>query len=442
MDICIINPWIYDFAAFDMWARPLGLLMIASFLRRHGFRVHFVDCLEDFDPETLSSKRRPKQKPYGTSKYYKEQVPKPAPYLHIQRRYSRYGLPVALVREKLLSIPKPAIVLVGSMMTYWYPGVQEAIRLVKEVFKDVTIVLGGTYTRLCYEHAMKNSGADIILPTTSVRDLLILFHSLHIKGGNPQVYHPYPAYDLLNRKRVVAIKTTQGCPFRCNYCASGFLYPNFQMRPKEDVLAEIMFWASQHQVEDFAFYDDALLMRSDILRLLDGLSDIPYEVRFHTPNALHAKRITKEVAKLIYEARFKTIRLGIETHLMGKERVHDNKLDTHDLEKAMEALYWAGFRPQELGGYLLAGLPKQSSEEVFRAIEYTEAIGLPPYIAEYSPIPHTALWEEAKKVSLYNLEEPLYQNNTIMPCWPGRENEIIAIKSYALKVRQKLIGLG
>jgi hypothetical protein len=28
-----VNPWIYDFAAYDMWARPLGLLYIGSLLR-------------------------------------------------------------------------------------------------------------------------------------------------------------------------------------------------------------------------------------------------------------------------------------------------------------------------------------------------------------------------------------------------------------------------
>lgn len=401
-----------------------------------------MDCLEDFDPQGLSSKRRPKQKAYGTSKYFKEQVPKPTPYLHIQRRYSRYGLPVDLVREKLLSIPRPAIVLVGSMMTYWYLGVQEAIRLAREVFKGVPIVLGGIYARLCYEHALKNSGADIVLATTSPADILSLLLSLKIYPGRAKVYHPYPAFELLNRQRVVAIETSRGCPFRCSYCASGFLNPDFERTPIEEVIEEIRFWASSYQVKNFAFYDDALLIRPDILRLLEGLCDIPYEVSFHTPNAVHAKRITREVARLLYEARFRTIRLGLETHLMGKERLYDNKLESYDLEKAMDALYWAGFRPQDLGGYLLAGLPNQTPEEVSKAIDYAQKIGLPPYIAEYSPIPHTALWEEAKRASLYDLDEPLYQNNTIVPCWPGKENEINALKNYALKVRQELTGAG
>jgi len=30
--VLLINPWIYDFAAFDMWSRPIGLLYIGGLL--------------------------------------------------------------------------------------------------------------------------------------------------------------------------------------------------------------------------------------------------------------------------------------------------------------------------------------------------------------------------------------------------------------------------
>jgi len=36
MKILLINPWIYDFAAYDEWMKPLGLLYIASFLEKFG----------------------------------------------------------------------------------------------------------------------------------------------------------------------------------------------------------------------------------------------------------------------------------------------------------------------------------------------------------------------------------------------------------------------
>jgi len=30
-NILLINPWIYDFAAYDFWMKPLGLLTLAPF---------------------------------------------------------------------------------------------------------------------------------------------------------------------------------------------------------------------------------------------------------------------------------------------------------------------------------------------------------------------------------------------------------------------------
>ncbi|MFN3535058.1 MAG: B12-binding domain-containing radical SAM protein [Desulfatiglandales bacterium] len=308
MDILIINPWIFDFAAFDMWARPLGLLQIATCLRNHGYSVSFLDCLDTFHPMVQESAKRPKAKAFGTSKYYKEEIEKPLQYAHIPRRYSRYGLPPHIVKEQLLSLSKPKAILVGSMMTYWYLGVQSTISLVKEVFKGVPIILGGIYARLCTEHARRFSGAHYVISSHSGLEVLRLLKSLHITGSEGQPLYPYPSYDLLTRRDVVGLMTTEGCPFNCSYCASPFLYPSFSIRPAEEVVSQVRFWSEEFGVRDFAFYDDALLMRPDIQRLLDSLGELPYEIRFHTPNALHAKRITKEIAKLLLGAGFKTIR--------------------------------------------------------------------------------------------------------------------------------------
>ncbi len=44
--ILLINPWITDFAAYNFWIRPIGLLYIASLLRENGFQVTLIDCLD------------------------------------------------------------------------------------------------------------------------------------------------------------------------------------------------------------------------------------------------------------------------------------------------------------------------------------------------------------------------------------------------------------
>ncbi|HAM52077.1 MAG TPA: hypothetical protein DCP92_15830 [Nitrospiraceae bacterium] len=33
LKILLINPWIYDFAAYNLWSRPLGLIKVGEYLR-------------------------------------------------------------------------------------------------------------------------------------------------------------------------------------------------------------------------------------------------------------------------------------------------------------------------------------------------------------------------------------------------------------------------
>jgi hypothetical protein len=54
-NILLINPWIYDFAAYDFWAKPLGFLYLAALLRKNGFFIHYIDCLR---PDPALSLRR------------------------------------------------------------------------------------------------------------------------------------------------------------------------------------------------------------------------------------------------------------------------------------------------------------------------------------------------------------------------------------------------
>ena len=65
--ILLINPWITDFAAYNFWIKPLGLLQIAGFLRKTGFRVTLIDCLDFYTT----------RKKYGDGKFFKAKIEKP-----------------------------------------------------------------------------------------------------------------------------------------------------------------------------------------------------------------------------------------------------------------------------------------------------------------------------------------------------------------------------
>ena len=182
-------------------------------------------------------------------------------------------------------------------------------------------------------------------------------------------------------------------------------------------------------------------MESDIHAgvLLEYLARQALNLRFHTPNALHVKEITPDIAGLMYRTGFKTIRLGLETADFSLHNDLDNKVAEGDFDRAVHNLLAAGFSRKEIGTYILVGLPDQGVDSVVKTIEFVSRVGVIPYLAEYSPIPHTALWEKAIGHSEYDLaSEPLFHNNTLLPCWNNsQKKEIPKLRRMVLEVRQK-----
>ena len=420
--LLLINPWIHDFAAYDFWAKPMGLLQLAAILRSHGVDISYIDCLDRFHPRSNTSSMK---KRGGRGAYLKTRITRPAVLKDVPRYFSRYGIPMEWFRKDLSEVPKPDAVMVTSLMTYWYPGVQEVIQHTREMFPDVPILLGGIYASLCGEHAKRHSGADLVVTGPGegrVLDLVAEYTGAANKPGfDPQDLdtYPYPAFDLQHRIPYVPILTSRGCPFRCAYCASHRLNPKRMQRSPEAVVEEIRYWHRTHGVVDFAFYDDALLVNAEkhIIPILGEIVTTGLNVRFHTPNALHVREVTPVIADLMHASGFESIRLGVETAAF-EERGHlDRKITKGEFLRCIRAFKDAGFHKKQVGAYILVGLPGQSISDVIDTIQAVKTTGVLPIMAYYTPIPHTALWEEALASSRYDLaSDPIFTNNAILPC--------------------------
>ncbi len=420
--ILLINPWIEDFAAYDFWARPLGLLTIAGILRMHGYRISYIDCLDRFHPEIANTL---KPGSFGKGHYLKQPIAKPDALRDVPRTYSRYGIPEALVRKALEVCPRPDVVLITSLMTYWYTGLFHLIKTIRKMMPGVPILLGGIYATLCYDHAVAHAGADEVLSGEGEGAVMQTLERLTGFATGLQFLpddlnsYPYPALDLQSTIPYVPILTGRGCPFQCAYCASGFLNRQFKRRSPEHVLEEILYWQEKYAVKDFAFYDDALLIDADrhILPILEGIVRHGISARFHTPNAIHIRSLSKEVARLLYRAGLKTIRLGLESAFFEDRSSLDRKVGPDEFERAVSDLKEAGFTGEAMGAYLLFGLPGQDIGQLEASIKMVKACGVKPVLAQYSPIPHTGLWEDAVKASRYDLaSDPIFHNNSIFPC--------------------------
>jgi radical SAM superfamily enzyme YgiQ (UPF0313 family) len=416
-NILLVNPWIYDFTAFDFWMKPLGLLLVGSVLRQGmDCRLRLLDCLDRHHP---GLQRRRGSRPDGRGPLPKVPVAKPQPLREIPRLFSRYGIPVELFRQELDKGPRPDAVLMTCVMTYWYPGVQLACRLIREKWAGVPILLGGLYATLVPEHARAHSGADIVIPGPGENRVLAAMSdllgdgSVRLKSYDGIGDWPVPAFDLLGNRETLPLLTSRGCPSRCSFCATPVLHGRLEQRSPESVVSELEDHARRWTTRNIAFYDDALLANkeSHIIPILEAAARRALPLSFHTPNGLGVREIDDRLARLFRAA-------GVRSVFLSQESLDDDllgracpKVSSADLGRALASLEAAGYPRAEVNVYLIAGLPDQDLRLVRESIRGVRRLGARPRLAFFSPVPGTADWKRAAAGSgLRGDADPLLHN--------------------------------
>jgi len=433
MKVLLINPSIYDFAAYGFWSSPLGLLYMGSILRKNGAELRFIDCMR-----VVEAKRRAD----GRAPFVKEKVPKPDALKGIRKHFRRYGISRETLAEELSRVEKPDLVLITSIMTYWYPGTKEAVETAREVLPGSRIVVGGIYPSLCDAEAKRQlRKADLIVKHNEIERFYRFVEDTLSTAltFRPSIYDldalPYPCYDLCDDIPFVPLLTSFGCIYRCTYCATPYMHPSIVRRNPSSVVEEIRHW-NGYGVKRFIIYDDNFLYEKDRYAkpLLREIAKLPFPVDIYNPNAVNAALIDEELAGLFLTSGFQELRIGLETIDPDTQRSTGGKVSTKGFEKALAALRNAGFDMEKVSVYILAGLPFQKWEAVKGTIDYLFALGVRPYVAEYTPIPHTEMFEKYHRNARYPImQDALYQNNALFPfAWEGfTEKDLHYLKRYA-----------
>lgn len=415
MKILLVNPYIYDFTAFDLWLRPLGLLYIASVIKKYtDCDIYWFDVLDRF-----SSGKSSISKKDGRGKYNREIVSKPSIYKNVPRNYSRYGLESEKFNEILENLPKIDIILFTSLMTYWIDGINYTFGKLKNRFPGAYTVLGGIIPTLIGSNFNGSENFDKLISGYGEEKILrfLAEKGCHIKG-NPNFSLidnlPFPANEFLGSKKYLPLLTSRGCPYRCTYCASHLLNKNFIQRNAESVYREISQMIENFDTEHFVIFDDALLInkKKRFFKIFSKVNN-NFNVSFHTPNGLHAAEIDKETADVLFEAGFKTVRLSFESTNEMTLKKSSEKITLEDMISAVEKLTKAGFKKNEIECYLLFGLPGQNLKEIENSINFVKDMGIMPRLSYYSPVPGTKEYIEIVQSGILKNGTNLYQTNKI-----------------------------
>lgn len=402
--ILLVNPPIYDFSAYDFWLKPYGLLRVAGYLRGQAEFTLF-DYLDRFHPLAPSGQQA-QSDVWDRGPFHAEVVPKPGVFASVPRFYRRYGLPRQHFQHCLADAGPFDVALIQTVMTYWYPGIQEVIADIRAYAPSTTIVLGGVYATLCPQHAQR-LGADLIIDRDHLDPLWRLLQL------TPQ-WTEGPLWEAYEHLRIGVLKLADGCPFRCTYCSVPQVYPPFASRPLEQACRDLTTLV-QRGVRNVAFYDDALLFRPEhiLLPFLRYVLQQNITVHLHTPNALNARFITRDIATMMVQAGFQTFYLGFESAAYAWQRRTGGKVYAHELEQAVTHLVQAGADLRQITAYLIIAHPQTDQQDVEASMHFAHSLGLRLMLSEFSPIPGTPDGEQCRQ--WVDLDEPLWHNKSVFP---------------------------
>ncbi len=435
---CFINPPILDYALYDLFSVPLGLLKTIKILKYLKADVFYIDALDkNFDSSFFEKGTiKPVIKGNGTGKYWKKRIEPLKELKFFDREFYRFGLDFDKIIEILKSKNKFEFIITSCVFTYHYVSLKILAQKIKENFPDTKIVLAGIYPKLLKDHA-STLGFDYVFDGDPIDFIAFIANLLSINIDITSILkdsdfiYPgkidedksnfkeiVPEWGIVNNTKYGVIRITSGCPYSCPYCASNILSGKFRKLPLDYALNQLKYF-SKNKVYNIAFYDDALLIDlNHFFDFIDKAYKIDSSFNFYLPNAIHISRTNREVLNKLKN--FKMIRFGLES-IRPEDEKYGNKFTIDQLKDLIKNLNESGIPKNYISFYTLAGLPNQTFEEVELTIKTALKLGIKPRIAEYSPIPGTPLFVKAKEELIKNgktyidLNEPLFHNPSVYP---------------------------
>src|SRR5262249_1441744 len=157
-------------------------------------------------------------------------------------------------------------------------------------------------------------------------------------------------------------------------------------------------------------------------------------VSLHTPNALNARFITPEIARLMVRAGFKTFFLGFESNAYEWQRKTGGKVYSEEFGNAVRMLSDAG--ADSITAYIIIGHPESQDQDLESAIRYAATQGARVMLSEFAPIPGTPDGEVCRAHT--RLDEPLNHNKTAFTMRFLGEERVNDLKALCRQVNTEL----
>jgi len=316
-----------------------------------------------------------------------------------------------------------------------YQQVLRITGLIKEVDREIPVVLGGPLATTFPRELLQASQADFVVVGEGERTIVDLASAIK-RGGDfaskgigykdgsrtfitdqPEPIAdldtiPFPARHLLDMGRYVqnqfhnfsprmngfgkikstSLITSRGCPYSCTFCFKGMWGNKWRGRSPENIVAEMESLSARYGTNGFFFHDDTFVLDRDrVFNLCDLLKQKELNVAWGCNGRVNL--MTKELLKAMYEAGCREVAYGIEA---GNQEMLDSLKKNITLEQVRNAVRWTKEVGIKANGYFMIGLPGETKRAIRQTITLAEELDLAFYgFSLLTPLPGTELYRAA-----------------------------------------------
>lgn len=338
---------------------PIGLVSIASIVRKQGYNIKVIDAHAD-------------------------------------------NLNTAQILNKIMQV-NPSIIGITSTSLLW-PLVSKLSKNIKNKFNQILLIVGGPHTTMYPLEVLESSRFDVAVYGEGEITFLKLIEA---KVGNSTfenvkgiVYKlngkiiktplrkpiidldtlPFPALDLLDMEKYFSLTvdenfipmiTTRGCNYNCQFCSPNYLGP-YRERSKENVVKEIEKYVKEKGIQEIIFFDENFTYNKE--RTIEICkSIINKELEFDWNIRTRIDNLDEEILYFLKKAGCKTLHVGVESGVDWILKEMNKNITTKQIRSKVELIKKYGL---QVRGYFMLGYPKEKFIHSLKTVAFSLSLPL------------------------------------------------------------------
>lgn len=208
-------------------------------------------------------------------------------------------------------------------------------------------------------------------------------------------------------EEMLLLETIRGCIFKCKFCYYPKSYDDLYFVSREKIIANLQY-ARERGVKEVVLLDPTLNQARNFADFVRLLADQNPDRQWQYFGELRAEGLTPDIAKLLREANFTEVEIGLQSIDPLAMELMDRKNNMKAFERGVKAMLDVGINVKV---DLIIGLPGDTPDSVRRGMHYLHDTGLYSSVQVFNLaiLPGTAFRQEAQMHGLqYQSRSPYY----------------------------------